>query len=83
MSNVRIGASSYTYTCVQIRNIFQRRQVEFAADSLLTMLHFFQGTITSASTVTAIQDLGEEGRTEAGRANVEAVAALGLVAVTN
>lgn len=39
-------------------------------------MHFFQGTITSASTVIL---LGEEGGTEAGMAKVEAVAALGYV----
>jgi len=63
---------------VQARSVFQRLQLEFTADSLLTLLHFFHGTITSASTVIV---LGEEGRTEAGRAKVEAVAALGYVAV--
>lgn len=62
---------------MQVRSVFQRQLLEFSADSLLTVLHFFQGTITSASAVIV---LDEEGETEAGWAKVEAVAALGYVA---
>ena len=51
----------------------------FNEDSRLALMHFFQGTITSASTVIL---LGEEGGTEAGRAKVEAVAGLGYETVT-
>ncbi|KAG0560547.1 hypothetical protein KC19_10G189000 [Ceratodon purpureus] len=61
-------------TCIFIRNVFQCLQLVFNEDSRLALMHFFQGTITSASTVIL---LGEEGGTEAGRAKVEAVAGLG------
>jgi hypothetical protein len=60
--------------CVQIRSVFQRQQLVFNGDARLAVMHFLQGTITSAATVIV---LGEEGGTEAGRATVEAVAALG------
>lgn len=69
----------YHSSPVQARSVFQRLQLELTADSVRTLLHFFQGTITSASTVIVS---GDEGGTEAGRAKIEAVAALGYVAVT-
>ncbi|KAG0566092.1 hypothetical protein KC19_7G038000 [Ceratodon purpureus] len=60
--------------CTFVRSVFQHQQLEFNTDSLHTLLHFFQRTITSASTVVVLR---EDGVTEAGKAKVEAVAALG------
>lgn len=63
----------------QVRNVLQRLQLAFNEELRLALLHFFQGTITSASAVIL---LGEDGGAEAGRAKVEAVATLGYVAVS-
>lgn len=61
-------------TCIFVRNVLQRLQLAFNEELRLALLHFFQGTITSASAVIL---LGEDGGAEAGRAKVEAVATLG------
>lgn len=55
---------------LQARGVFQRVQLEFTAETELTLLHFFRGILTSAI------------EPEAGTAKVEAVAALGYIAET-
>jgi hypothetical protein len=51
-----------------------RLQLKFNTHSLLALLHFFKGTITSASTVIL---LDEECSTDAAQARIEAITAIG------
>ena len=51
-------------------------QLEFSSYALLTLVNFFQGVITSATPVIVLEG---EGGTDASKAKVEALTALGCV----
>ena len=64
---------------MQINEIGFRMQLEFNSNALLALVNFFQGVVTSATPVIILE---EEGGTEARKAKVEALTALGCVTRT-
>lgn len=62
------------YWCLQVIEAALRLQLEFNTHSLLALLHFFKGTILSASTVILLE---EEGSADAAQARVEAITGIG------
>ncbi|KAG0593233.1 hypothetical protein M758_1G307300 [Ceratodon purpureus] len=70
------SARTCRLTCNLINEISFRMQLEFSSYALLTLVNFFQGVITSATPVIVLEG---EGGTDASKAKVEALTALGQV----